>query len=442
MSASSLELVAPDPQSWRRFLWLWAAEMLAITGTGLTAFALGAWIYVRTGSATSFAMLSVSAILPGILLLPLGGVLADLLPRRRVMWTCNFIAGLCCATLALLVWRDALHLTAIYLLLALGALSRALQWVTFTATMSQMVPARHIGRMSAMIYVGEAGQHLLAPAVAALALPWLQYAGVIGLDLSAVVFALLVVTAIPVPSAPPDDAVASLSAAVLQGWRFIRERPGLLFLQLFFAISQFLGGFLPILTLPALVELTGSPRITGITMAFAGAGLISGMASLLWRPVLERRIRATIASDALASAMLLGLGLGAYRIGAAWVGVMGFLFLFFHARESGVSQDLWQRKVPLHLQGRVFAIRRTLSWSLVPACYALAGPLVDDLLTPMMQAGAPLQRALGGLFGTGKLGAILVLMGAAGALRLFVLAPAALLTRPLMRLEEELPDCL
>ncbi|TXD35644.1 MFS transporter [Lujinxingia vulgaris] len=435
-----------DARSWQRFLWLWAAEMLSITGTGLTAFALGAWVYAETGRATDFALLSVAATLPGILLLPLGGVLADVLPRKAVMTWCNGVAGVCAAWLAWLVYSDSLTLIAIYLLLAISALCRALQWVTFTATMTQMVPAHHLGRSSAMIYAGEAGQHLLAPALAALALPFIGYAGVIGLDLTTFLFAVIVIAAVPIPATPPGDwrrageVLSSLRAVVSEGWGFIRERPGLLYLQIFFALSQFLGGFLPILTLPALVELTGSEQVTGLTMAAAGTGLVLGMVWLVARPRMSGRVWATVFCDMAASAALLALAFGATRFGAPWFAAAGCAFLFFHALESGISQDLWQRKVPGRLQGRVFAIRRTIAWSLVPLCYVLAGPLVDDWLAPAMAEGAPLGQIFGPLLGYESLGAMLLLMGAAAALRLFGLAPAALLTRRLMRIEEELVD--
>lgn len=405
--------------SWRRFLRLWGAEMLSITGTGLTAFALGAWVYAQTHRTTDYALLSAAAVLPGVLLLPFGGVLADALPRRAVMWWCNLIAGLCTMALIALVWQERLWLGAIYACLAISALCRALQWVTFTATMTQLVPDRHLGRMSALIYVGEAGQQTLAPGVAALCLPWLRHEGVMALDLSTFVLALLVITLTPIPRAEAHATLATARQAILSGWRFITARRGLLWLQVFFALSQFLGGFLPLLVLPLLMELSGSERVTGVAMGAAGAGMIVGTALLAWRPVRRLRARWTLVMDACASAMMLLLALVSWRAGAWGVGVFGFLFLVFHAIESGISQDLWQRAVPARLQGRVFAIRRALSWSLVPVCYLLAGPLTEAI-TPHTTP----DHAAAALLGTGATGAMLTLLAIAAALRLLVLVPA------------------
>ena len=36
----------------RSFAWLWAGQTVSIFGSGLTAFALGVWVYQTTGSVT------------------------------------------------------------------------------------------------------------------------------------------------------------------------------------------------------------------------------------------------------------------------------------------------------------------------------------------------------------------------------------------------------
>lgn len=419
--------------TWRGFLWLWATEMLSMTGTGLTTFALGAWIYETTQDTTSFAMLSVAALLPGIILLPFSGALADYLPRAKVMAWCNGIAGASAGALAVLVWRGEANLALIYALLATSALCRALQWVTFTAVMTQMVPPKKLANMSALIYVGEAGQ-LLAPLIAAPLIAWSGYITPLGADFASFVLAMAAILLVAIPPLPGDDTRPKLLTQLALGWRFIIERPGLIWLQGFFAVSQFLGGFLPILTLPALMEITGSAKETGIAMGLASLGVIAGALWMTFKPITSRQVLFTVIFDALASISLVVLAWGAGLYGASWVSALGFVFLFFHAAESAVSQALWQRKVPEQLQGRVFAIRRAMSWSLVPVCYALAGPLVDSWIPDISAAFTPDRPE--------RLESILLLMAAAGAARALLLAPAALLCGPMMRIEQELPDAI
>jgi hypothetical protein len=100
---------------------------------------------------------------------------------------------------------------------------------------------------------------------------------------------------------------------------------------------------------------------------------------------------------------------------------------------------VWQRKVPLALQGRVFAVRRVTSQAALPLAYALAGPLADGVFEPLMAQGGGLAGTLGAVLGVGPgrgVALLLVLLGlmtVTGALVGFM-APR------IRRLEEDLPD--
>src|SRR5262249_52398809 len=69
----------------RPFLVIWFGQLISLIGSGLTSFALGVWTYQRTGSVTRFALITFFAALPGIVLAPLAGALADRWDKRRAM---------------------------------------------------------------------------------------------------------------------------------------------------------------------------------------------------------------------------------------------------------------------------------------------------------------------------------------------------------------------
>src|SRR6476646_9383194 len=68
-----------------RFLCIWTGEWISSIGSGLTAFALGVYVFQLTQTATSVALVTLCAFVPSILLSPLGGVLADRYDRRLMM---------------------------------------------------------------------------------------------------------------------------------------------------------------------------------------------------------------------------------------------------------------------------------------------------------------------------------------------------------------------
>ncbi len=73
------------PKVMRTFLIIWAGQLVSLIGSGLTSFALGVWIYDQTGQATPFALTGLFGSLPGVLLAPVAGVVADRWNRRLIM---------------------------------------------------------------------------------------------------------------------------------------------------------------------------------------------------------------------------------------------------------------------------------------------------------------------------------------------------------------------
>lgn len=52
------------------FAVIWFGQLVSVIGSGLTSFALGVWVFQRTGSATQFALIGLSAVLPRVLVSP------------------------------------------------------------------------------------------------------------------------------------------------------------------------------------------------------------------------------------------------------------------------------------------------------------------------------------------------------------------------------------
>jgi DHA3 family macrolide efflux protein-like MFS transporter len=132
--------------------------------------------------------------------------------------------------------------------------------------------------------------------------------------------------------------------------------------------------------------------------------------------------------------LLFGLGLS-----LPLIAVNNFWFLLAMPISNGCSQAIWQTKVAPDVQGRVFAIRRMIAFSIMPIAYALAGPLAERLFEPAMAEGGRLAALFGPLVGVGPGRGIALIFVIAGAL--YTLAALAILLHPrIRRVEVELPD--
>ena len=94
---------ALSPLRHRSFAVLWTASLISNVGSWMQTVAVGALVISRTGSASWAVLVAAGAFLPIGLLSPLGGALADRLPRRPVIAAGNLTAGLIAAAIATLV---------------------------------------------------------------------------------------------------------------------------------------------------------------------------------------------------------------------------------------------------------------------------------------------------------------------------------------------------
>jgi predicted MFS family arabinose efflux permease len=381
-------------RGWWRFTALWAPQTLALTGRGLTTFALGVWVYERTHSATLFALLEVSAILPGILAAPGIGWAVDRLGARRAM-----IMADAAAVFVVLALEAAFHWNVaspalLYVILTLGAALTCLRWPAYTALVTLLAPPAQVARAAALMQIGYAGQQVVAPAVAGVLLGVIGVGGVIGLDLLMSVIALLSLLLMPI--ATPSIREGRVWEDIRDAWTVIREH-GLLRLAAYIIASYLPGGFVIALATPLVLTIAG-PEALGFVMAAMGLGMLAGAitASGLARP--EGGIRRLLRYDAMLVVAMLAAGAATTPTRMA---ALGFVFLFGLAGVIAEEQAVWQVRVPVEAQGRVFALRRAITWASLPVSYALAGPLADHVFTPAMSPGGAFAGWLGPVMGIG-----------------------------------------
>ena len=82
---------------YKRFMLLWAASLISTVGSGMTSFGLGVYVFEETGRAATTGLILLAGFLPGLLLSPFAGVLADRFDRRWLM-----IVGDGCSALGLI----------------------------------------------------------------------------------------------------------------------------------------------------------------------------------------------------------------------------------------------------------------------------------------------------------------------------------------------------
>jgi MFS family permease len=425
----------------KTFMIIWVGQLISIMGSGLTGFALGVWIFERTGQATPFAITALCGVLPRVLLAPFGGSLADRWNRRWIMILADVGAALVTLSVVLLLFSGQLAVWHIYVIALLSSVFSAFQEPAYSASIAMLVPKKDLARANGLVQMGQAVENIVSPTLAGVLFGAVGIEGIILIDFCTFFFAIgaLLFVHIPQPRVSPADETGRKGTVwrdVLFGWRYLYERPGLLGLLLYFAMVNFMLNFAMALTGPLVLSF-GTASTMGVLQTAAGVGMLVGSIVMSTWGGPKRRIPAVIGFITLAA---FGLALIGVYPSAVVVGAGAFLLLFCVPLASGPSQAVFQSKVAPDVQGRVFATRGMVSRSMMPLAFLTVGPLADYVFEPWMAEGGMLGSTfLGSLLGTGPgrgMGLMFVLSGLG-----LVLASIGAFANPRIRLvEEELPD--
>ncbi len=408
-----------EPQNMRTFFVIWIGQLISILGSGLTSFALGVWIFQQTGRATPFAITVLFGSLPAVLLGPVAGSVADRFNRKKVMLLAD--TGNAIITLAafLLLMFGQLEIWNIYLIALVGSIFSAFQEPAFAASVVMLVPKKDLTRANGLSQMSNALGNLVPPLIAGLLFGLIGLKGIILIDFITYFAALgtLIISQIPQPERIEPQVKISQWQEAMAGWHYLRLNGGFLGLVFYFGVVNFMLNFAAVLTSP-MVLATFSPAILGYVQTAGGVGMLIGSVLLsVWggpkKKILFIMIFITISS--------LGLAVAGLRPNAFLIATGYFVMLFVIPLASGSSQAIFQVKVPLDLQGRVFAMRSMISRSMMPIAFLTAGPLADLVFMPMLSEGGVLAntfiarivgvgpgRGIGLIFIIAGLGTILV----------------------------------
>lgn len=428
----------------RIFILVWWGQLVSLLGSNLTEFALGVWVLQKTGSITQFALISLCIHLPNLIASPLAGTIVDRWERRRAMILSDSVSGVVEFVVMVLAFSNHLEVWHIYIAVALSSLFGAFQWPAYTAAITQLVPKHQLDRANGMVQVSRATAKILGPVIAGVLVEIIGIKGILVVDFSSFLFALVTLLSVRFPKVESrvklekkPFGMGQLWQETASGWNYIAVRPGLLMLMLFFVVTYFSEGLLQVLLWPMMLE-TASGVGLGVVLSVAGCGMLFGSLAISAWGGPKRRMYGIFLFVFIQGACLC---LGGIRSTVMVAALVGFGYLFSRPIIATCNQTIWQTKVPLHLQGRVFALQNVLEKSLLIIALLSAGPLVDRVFDPLMATDGLLAGTIGKLIGVGPrrgIGLLFVLMGMLNILVTVV----AYRTPRLRRVEKELPDAI
>lgn len=399
----------------KNFFIVWSTQNLSVLGSSMTSFALVIWSYQQQGSALTTALLSVCSYAPYVLLSVFAGSLGDRWNKRKTLALCDSFAALTTLAVLALLKTGRLEIWHLYVLNALGGLMNTIQNPVSEVAVTLLTPKEQVQRVGGLLSLSSSLVTLLSPALATAALTLLGLEAVILFDLATCALAVLtLVFFVRLPEAPLPEKKAPLTQSAREGLEWLAQNRGVLDMILFLsAINLIASVYNAALPAMLLSRPGGGEKVLGLLQTFTGLANLAGSLVATALPAPKSRVR-VICNSLLFSMSTENLLLALGRRAGVWYfgSVLGWIFIPVMNANLGA---LLRLRIPVELQGRVYAARNTLQFFTIPVGYLLGGWLVDRVCEPFM-AGLPEEAFLARLLGTGKgSGAALVFLAIAAA---------------------------
>ena len=376
---------------------LWFGQTVSWTGSSMSFFAIGVWVYETTGKASALSTILFIVAIVGVITGPFGGVLADRFPRKTLIIVFDLIIAVLMCVIGYFAISDILTLTLLIpFALAFGIFEIA-HWTTWSAFLGDVVKKHEVTKVSALFESAEAISVLIGPIGGAFIYSFFGLPGVILVDLITCFFGIATITLFKSKKIKSKGKLNFKNTYfdLVEAYNWLKKQKGLLALVSILSIGNFLWGFTSVLIPPMILSFTDA-RGLGIVESSVGlAFLVGSIISLRLADKLQGNLKVAIYMGLLGG---LSLILGSLRPSIFLLCIHGIIAGVSGTVQYTVSSGAWLAITTEEIRGRALALRGTIAQMLRPLGVVIAGPLGDylefsfypqnvDILTPLVGSG-------------------------------------------------------
>ena len=382
--------------SQRNYRLFWSGSFLSNVGTWMQAVAQGWLVLKLSNSPFWLGVDGFMATAPGLLLTLLGGVLADLLDRRRLLILSQIVAGAVALLLGALVITNVVQVWMILALSFVTGSCMAIAGPSYHAFIFDLVEREDLANAIALNSTQFQLSRVLGPVAAGLGFKIFGLAGCFfanGISFAAVVAGLTMVRLEPAskPNLNAQRSIRDRRALVrdlVDGFRYVRHRPRVSVLLLISAVTSLLGT--PYISMtPVFARDIFHLGETGLAllMGTAGMGALFGALSLAYLGDFRHK-----GLFVLGGSFAFGISLICFSLSTRLVWSLIFLFALGFAIVCSVAlcNTLLQKLVTDEMRGRVMSMFMLSFIGAMPIGNLIAG-------SASHRFGVPHTLATGGL---------------------------------------------
>jgi MFS family permease len=395
----------------RPFALLWGGQTISALGDGAYTPALAWQTLALTHSSAALAAIVTATIVPRLIFLLVGGLVADRLPRRAVLFVSDAGRALVVGAIAALSWSGALELWHLIVLGALFGVAGAFFLPAYRAMPPLLVTRDALPSANALTELSGQLGLLIGPLIGAGLVFVTGPAAAFAFDSASFVISAVSLLAIRLPrqqelseNARAQDehealaregqprtqspSISERTGGVRQAGRELREAVAFILASTWLLTTIVIPGFgnaafggSMLVALPKLIRdvYGGGAWLLGAVIASVALGRISA-AFMVGQLRLRRRGIIAFAADIVASLALLTFIL---PLPSNLLPVLGLVAGFMFGAGGGTFQTIWvtllHELTPPEKLGRVASIDLLGSFCLQPLGFLLAGLVADSL---------------------------------------------------------------
>lgn len=357
------------------FSLLWAAGLISYFGSMITYVAVPFQIKELTDSYVAVAISGLVEILPLVIFGLYGGVLADALDRKKMIWVTEALSLFFTAMLLINSMMDSPNLLLIYIVSGLFAATSGLRQPAMQAALPRLVDHEDMTAAAALMSLRWQVGVIVGPAIGGILIS--TYSVTVGYAADIATFVISIALIAFMRKIPPShEAEAPSLSALIDGVKYAFSRKDLLGTYLIDLAAMFFA--MPTALIPFWADQLGAPWALGLLYAAGTVGSIAITLTSGWTKNVHFYGRAIMWAA-------IGWGVAIALSGATNYLWLVLLFLTLAGASDMISalfrSAMWNQTIPDNLRGRLAGIE-LLSYSL--------GPLAGQMRAASMAAATTL----------------------------------------------------
>ena len=388
LEATERGSIVPPALRYPKYRAYWFGTLASVCGFQMLMFAQGWLTYQLTGSPLALGFVSLASASASIALNLFGGVFADRLDKRRLIFFCQLATAALIFLLGFLTLFKVVEVWHIVVLAFLSGAVNAFDQPARQALYPHLIERRAMMSAVALNSVVWQGTRIVAPAIAGLIVAQISTAAAIIIAGSGFVVMALVIAALQVPRIESYSQSSPLSD-LMEGLSFIKTNSIFWFLIGMTFFNSFFGmAYITMMPAIAVDTLKVGADGQGLLMMVGGVGASAVTLLFIWRDFQNKGLLiiggGLAFGIAIATFALTSQFIGSYPLALALMVVMGVASSTYMITIMSSLQLL----VPDNMRGRVMGFYG-MTWSIMPLGGFQAGAIANFV-------GVPIALAIGG----------------------------------------------